>query len=202
VLEPFFTTKSASTRTGLGLAMIHGFVNQSKGHVRIYSELGHGTTAKIYLPRKEGATRIESTPPAAREESAQIPRARPGEVVLIVEDDGDVRDSSIALLEDLGFSVLAAGNGVEALAHLQGSQRIDILFTDVVLPQGMNGRMLSLEAAALRPALPVLFTTGYARNAIIHDGRLDPDVQFLAKPYTQEEMAHKLRSVIDSSAKA
>jgi CheY-like chemotaxis protein/anti-sigma regulatory factor (Ser/Thr protein kinase) len=202
VFEPFFTTKDASTRTGLGLAMIHGFVKQSKGHVRIYSELGHGTTAKIYLPRMEGAARIESAAPAAREQSAQIPRARPGEVVLVVEDDDDVRDSTVALLEDLGYSVLAARNGVEALAQLRKSARIDILFTDVVLPQGMNGRMLSLEAADLRPDLPVLFTTGYARNAIIHDGRLDPGVQFIGKPYTQEEIAHKLRSVIDSSAKA
>jgi signal transduction histidine kinase/ActR/RegA family two-component response regulator len=202
VFEPFFTTKSASTRTGLGLAMIHGFVKQSKGHVRIYSELGHGTTAKIYLPRMEGAARIESAPPAAREKGAQIPRARPGEVVLIVEDDDDVRDSTAALLEDLGYSVLTARNGPEALAQLRDGERVDILFTDVVLPQGMNGRTLSQEAAALRPALPVLFTTGYARNAIIHDGRLDPGVEFLAKPYTQEDIARKLRSVIDSSAKA
>ena len=202
VFEPFFTTKSAPARTGLGLAMIHGFVKQSKGHVRIYSEVGHGTTVKIYLPRMESAARIESAPAAKREEGAQSARALPGEVVLVVEDDDDVRDSTVALLEDLGYSVLAARNGVEALAQLKKSARIDILFTDVVLPQGMNGRALSHEAAALRPDLPVLFTTGYARNAIVHDGRLDPGVQFIAKPYTQEEIAHKLRSVIDSSAKA
>jgi signal transduction histidine kinase len=201
VFEPFFTTKSASSRSGLGLAMIYGFVKQSKGHLRIYSEVDHGTTAKIYLPRMEGAARIESAPPATREERTQPPRARPGEVVLVVEDDDGVRDSTVALLEDLGFSVLVAGTGAEALAQLRRSQRIDILFTDVVLPQGMNGRLLSIEAAALRPALPVLFTTGYARNAIIHDGRLDPGVQFIAKPYTQEEIAQKLRSVLDLSAK-
>ena len=202
VFEPFFTTKSAPARTGLGLAMIYGFVKQSKGHVRIYSEVGHGTTVKIYLPRMESAARIESAPAARREEGAEIPRALPGEVVLVVEDDDDVRDSTIALLEELGYSVLAARDGVEALAQLKKSARIDILFTDVVLPQGMNGRMLSQEAAALRADLPVLFTTGYARNAIIHDGRLDPGVQFIAKPYTLEEIAHKLRSVIDASAKA
>jgi signal transduction histidine kinase/CheY-like chemotaxis protein len=201
VFEPFFTTKSASTRTGLGLAMIHGFVKQSKGHVRVYSEIGHGTTAKIYLPRMEGAARIESAPPAVREQSQRIARAFTGEVVLVVEDDDDVRGSTVALLEDLGYSALAARNGEEALAELRKDVRIDILFTDVVLPQGMNGRMLSLEAAALRPDLPVLFTTGYARNAIIHDGRLDPGVQFLAKPYTQEDLAQKLRSVIGASAK-
>ena len=188
--------------TGLGLAMIYGFVKQSKGHIRMYSEVGHGTTAKIYLPRMEGAARIESAPAAAHAESVEIPRARPGEVVLVVEDDDDVRVSTVALLEDLGYSVLSARNGAEGLAPFHDGERVDILFTDVVLPQGMNGRTLSLEAAALRPDLPVLFTTGYARNAIIHDGRLDPGVQFLAKPYTQEELAHKVRAVINSSAKA
>jgi signal transduction histidine kinase/ActR/RegA family two-component response regulator len=201
VFEPFFTTKSASMRTGLGLAMIYGFVKQSKGHVRIYSEVGHGTTAKIYLPRMIGAARAESVPAAARGESAQSPTARPGEVVLMVEDDEDVLDSTVTLLRELGYSVLAARNGAAALAQLRGSERVDILFTDVVLPQGMNGRALAIEAAALRPTLPVLFTTGYARNAIIHDGRLDPDVQFLAKPYTQQDLAQKLRAVLDAGAK-
>jgi signal transduction histidine kinase/CheY-like chemotaxis protein len=202
VFEPFFTTKSASTSTGLGLAMIYGFVKQSKGHIRIYSEVGHGTTAKIYLPRLAGAARIESVPAALAVENAPIPSAQPGEVVLIVEDDEDVRDSTAALLRDLGYSVLAARNGAEARARLQGGERVDILFTDVVLPQGMNGRTLAVEAAALRPALPILFTTGYARNAIIHDGRLDAGVQFLAKPYTQQEIAQKLRTMLDVAAKA
>ena len=201
VFEPFFTTKSAAARTGLGLAMIHGFVKQSKGHVRIYSELGHGTTVKIYLPRMDAAARIESAPSPRREEGTQTPKARPGDVVLVVEDDDDVRDSTVVLLEELGYSVLAARDGPEALAQLRKGARIDILFTDVVLPQGMNGRALSQEAAAMRPDLPVLFTTGYARNAIIHDGRLDAGVQFIAKPYTQEEIAHKLRAVLDLSAK-
>ena len=202
VFEPFFTTKSASTSTGLGLSMIYGFVKQSKGHIRIYSEVGQGTTAKIYLPRMAGAAPIESIPAALRAEKAPIPLAQPGEVVLIVEDDEDVRDSTVALLRELGYSVLAARNGAEALARLQGSEQIDVLFTDVVLAQGMNGRMLAVEAAALRPALPVLFTTGHARSAIIHDGRLDPGVQFLAKPYTQREIAQKLRAILDASPKA
>jgi signal transduction histidine kinase/ActR/RegA family two-component response regulator len=201
VFEPFFTTKGEATRTGLGLAMIHGFVKQSKGHVRIYSERGHGTTAKLYMPRAEGGARIESAPPAAHEQDAHIPRAIPDEVVLIVEDDDDVRDSTVALLKDLGYSVLAARTGPEALERLKEDGRIDVLFTDVVLPEGMNGRMLANAAAALRPALPVLFTTGYARNAIIHDGRLDPGVQFLAKPYTEKELARKLRAVIDAAVK-
>ncbi len=202
MFEPFFTTKGASEGTGLGLAMIYGFVKQSKGHIRTYSEVGHGTTAKIYLPRMAGAALTESVPAAQRVEKAPIPLAEANEVVLIVEDDEDVRDSTVALLRELGYSVLAARNGAEALARLQGGEQIDVLFTDVVLSQGMNGRTLAVEAAALRPALPVLFTTGYARNAIIKDGRLDPGVQFLAKPYTQREIARKLRAVLDASAKA
>ncbi len=202
VFEPFFTTKSASMRTGLGLAMIYGFVKQSKGHIRIYSEVGHGTTAKIYLPRMIGAARAESVPAAARVESAQSPTARPGEVVLMVEDDEDVLNSAVVLLRELGYSVLTARNGAEALAQLKGGKRVDILFTDVVLPQGINGRMVAVEALALRPALPVLFTTGYARNAIVHNGQLDPDVQFLAKPYTLEELAQKLRAALDGAAPA
>ena len=202
VLEPFFTTKGNSIRTGLGLAMIYGFVKQSKGHIRLYSELGHGTTAKIYLPRMLAPARTESVPAAAPEAGASIPLARAGEVVLTVEDDTDVLDSTVPLLRELGYSVLAARSGPEALMQLGGSGRVDILFTDVVLPQGMNGRALANQAAAVRPGLPVLFTTGYARNAIIHDGRLDADVQFLPKPYTQVELAQKLRAVIDAAAKA
>jgi signal transduction histidine kinase/ActR/RegA family two-component response regulator len=201
IFEPFFTTKSAAKRTGLGLAMIYGFVKQSKGHIRFYSELGEGTTAKIYLPRMNGATRAESVPAAAPTESAELPAARSGEVVLMVEDDEDVRNSTETLLRELGYSVFSAGNGLEALAQIRGSQRIDILFTDVVLPQGMNGRMLAIQAATLRPALPVLFTTGYARNAIVHNGQLDPDVQFLAKPYTQRELAQKLRATLDAGTR-
>jgi signal transduction histidine kinase/ActR/RegA family two-component response regulator len=200
--EPFFTTKGAATRTGLGLSMIYGFVKQSKGHIRLYSEVGHGTTAKIYLPRMAGAARVESVPAPQRKENAAISSARPGEVVLIVEDDEDVRESTVALLGELGYSVLAARNGDEALVRLQGSERIDVLFTDIVLPQGMNGRALALEASALRPGLPVLFTTGYARNAIIRNGGLDPGVHFLAKPYTQQEIAQKLRAALDAPAKA
>ena len=202
VFEPFFTTKSASTRTGLGLAMIYGFVKQSNGHIRLYSEAGHGTSAKIYLPRTAGAARIESAPASSRAESVRMPEANSGEVVLMVEDDADVLASSATLLRELGYSVVTARNGPEALALLKGGEKVDILFTDVVLPQGMNGRMLAREAAALRPALPVLFTTGYARNAIIHNGQLDPDVQFLAKPYTQRELAQKLRGVLDATQKA
>jgi CHASE3 domain sensor protein/CheY-like chemotaxis protein len=150
------------------------------------------------------AARAESVPAHQRNESAPASgsSARPGEVVLLVEDDEDVRDSTVALLGELGYSVLAARNGDEALVRLQGSERIDILFTDVVLPQGMNGRALALEASTLRPGLPVLFTTGYARNAIIRDGGLDPGAHFLGKPYTHQELAQKLRAALDAPAKA
>jgi signal transduction histidine kinase/CheY-like chemotaxis protein len=202
VFEPFFTTKSGPLRTGLGLAMIYGFVKQSKGHIRIYSEVGHGTTAKIYLPRMTGADRVETVPAAVWAERAQMPAARSGEVVLMVEDDEDVLDSTVTLLRELGYAVLTARNGAEALEQLRASEKVDVLFTDVVLPQGMNGRKLAVEAAALRPALPVLFTTGYARNAIIHNGQLDPDVQFLPKPYTQSDIAQKLRAMLDAAAKS
>ena len=122
VFEPFFTTKTAPTGTGLGLAMIYGFVKQSKGHIRLYSEVGHGTTAKIYLPRMTGATRTESAPAIARVESAQLPSAPPGEVALMVEDDEDVLDSTLTLLRELGYSVVTARNGADALAQLQGSE--------------------------------------------------------------------------------
>jgi signal transduction histidine kinase len=122
VFEPFFTTKSGPTRTGLGLAMIYGFVKQSKGHICMYSEVGRGTTAKIYLPRMQGAVRIESVPAAAHAESAEMPRARPGEVVLVVEDDDEVRDSTVALLEDLGYSVLSARNEGEGLARFRDGE--------------------------------------------------------------------------------
>jgi CHASE3 domain sensor protein/CheY-like chemotaxis protein len=149
-----------------------------------------------------GAARVESVPAPQRKENARISSARPGEVVLIVEDDEEVCDSTVALLSELGYSVLAARNGDEALVRLQGSERIDILFTDVVLPQGMNGRALALAGSALRPGLPVLFTTGYARNAIIRNGGLDPGAHFLAKPYTQKEIAQRLRAALDAPAKA
>ena len=203
VFEPFFTTKSAPTRTGLGLAMIYGFVKQSKGHIRIYSEVGHGTTAKIYLPRMGGAARIESVPAAARDGKRANTGGPPGRS----RADGRGRRGRAAIRPSACCANWAIRSSPPAMApkrwrSFRGARRIDILFTDVVLPQGMNGRMLPSEAAALRPALPVLFTTGYARNAIVHNGQLDPDVQFLAKPYTQQELAQKLRAVHRRGAKA
>ncbi|MGO9423312.1 CHASE3 domain-containing protein [Roseiarcus sp.] len=198
VFEPFFTTKETGKGTGLGLAMIHGFVKQSKGHVRIYSELGQGTTVKIYLPRMTDAAPIASSP-AEAPVNGEFPPARAGEVVLLVEDDEGVREFARGALEGLGYRVLAVGEGPEGLVHLRSPNRIDVLFTDVVLPGGINGRRLADEAAKLRPDLRVLFTTGYTRNAIVHDGRLDPDVRLITKPYTQEILARSLRRIIDEA---
>lgn len=200
--DPFFTTKEVGKGTGLGLSMVHGVVKQSGGHIRIYSEAGEGTTVKIYLPRHRAdslAERATSLPvPAA------ILRARPGETVLLVEDDIDVREYAIASLEDLGYQVLEAADAAMALRLLDAEpdRRIDLLFTDVVLPGGASGRDLADQAALRRPGLPVLFTTGYSRNAIVHQGRLDPDVHVLVKPYRLEALAAKIRELLDTAPRS
>jgi len=194
VFEPFFTTKPIGRGTGLGLSQVYGFVKQSGGHVKIYSEVGEGTTVKIYLPRWSGG---EANPSTEFEEI--IPEADSGEIVLVVEDDDDVRASTVEALRELGYRVIEAHDGLSALRRLQDQTKIDLLFTDVVLPGGMTGAQLAAKARALRPDLKVLFTTGYARNAIVHQGRLDPGVQLLTKPFSFSELAGKVRDVIDSS---
>ncbi|RBP16046.1 signal transduction histidine kinase [Roseiarcus fermentans] len=199
IFEPFFTTKEVGKGTGLGLAMIHGFVKQSKGHIRIYSEPGQGTAVKIYLPRMTAAAPLATTPASDAPPAGGAPPAKAGEVVLLVEDDAAVSDFARGALEELGYRVLAARDGGEGLALLTGPDRIDALFTDVVLPGGLNGRGLADEAGRLRPNLPTLFTTGYTRNAIVHDGRLDPDVRLITKPYTREDLARALRRAIDEA---
>jgi CheY-like chemotaxis protein len=181
--------------------MIHGFVKQSKGHIRIYSEVGLGATVKIYLPRLIGAAELAAVPAIERRRGDDLPPARPDEVVLMVEDDAGVRDFAHSALLALGYAVRVAKNGEEGLAEVLKSQRIDILFTDVVLPGALNGRRLADEARRARPGLPVLFTTGYTRNAIVHDGRLDPDVTLLSKPYTQDVLAQSLRRMIDEASR-
>jgi len=194
VFEPFFTTRSGAEGSGLGLAMVHGFVKQSGGHVRIYSEVAQGTTVKIYLPRLLHPEQAASPSPKA--DSAEVPRAKPGETILIVEDNPAVRAYARSVLEELGYGVLEAGDAAEALRLLDPAPRVDLLFTDVVLP-GANGRELSKSVLQLRSDLPVLFTTGYTRNAIIHHGRLDPDVRLLPKPYTQRTLAQDVRALLD-----
>jgi PAS domain S-box-containing protein len=190
--DPFFTTKEVGKGTGLGLSQVHGFVRQSDGHVRIYSELGHGTTVKLYLP--EAATTVVSTAVFER-----VPERIAGgtETVLVVEDDDVLRDFSGAALVELGYGVLCAKSSPGALKILR-EQSVDLLFTDVVLPDGMNGRQLAEEARRWRPSLRVLYTTGYTRNAIVHQGRLDPDIDFIGKPFTFDELARRVRAVLDA----
>ena len=194
--EPFFTTKDAGHGTGLGLSQVYGFVKQSGGHVKLYSEPGQGTTVKIYLPRHlAAADEAEAHPP----ESA-LPLGDAAELVLVVEDDPDVRSYSAELVRDLGYEVLEADSGARALQLVERHPNIRLLFTDVGLPGGMNGRELADAVLRLRPGLPVLFATGYARNAIVHGGRLDPGVQLITKPFDRQALAARLREAIDAAA--
>jgi CheY-like chemotaxis protein len=196
VFEPFFTTKPPGQGTGLGLAMIHGFVKQSGGHIRIYSEVNEGTTVKIYLPRMPAADPSPVEPP---ERKQPVARAVAGETILLVEDDDGVRDYAVDVLRDAGYQVIALADGKSALAALSETERVDILFTDVVLGGDINGRQLAEEFSKQRPGVPVLFTTGYTRNAIVHHGRLDAGVNLLNKPYTSQQLGDKLRELIDDS---
>jgi signal transduction histidine kinase/CheY-like chemotaxis protein len=191
--EPFFTTKDVGHGTGLGLSQVYGFVKQSGGHVKIYTEPGHGTTVKLYFPRHDSA----GTAAEAQPSPAAAPQATPGETVLVVEDDPDVRSFTTEMVGKLGYRVLVAENGTAALRTLETNPGVHVLFTDVGLPGGMNGRQLADEAMRRRPGLKVLFTTGYARNAIVHHGRLDPGVEVVFKPFTTFELATKLRRVLD-----
>jgi PAS domain S-box-containing protein len=193
VFEPFFTTKGVGKGTGLGLSQVYGFVRQSAGHVRIYSEVGEGTTVKIYLPRHVGA----------EEDATEIDRSNAAthaigaESILVTEDDDALRVYAVELLSDLGYSVLAAPNAAAALDIIDRGHHIDLLFTDVVMPGGMNGRQLADEAVRRRPGLKVLFTTGYTRNAIVHHGRLDPGVEMIGKPFTFQELGERIRALLD-----
>ena len=193
VFEPFFTTKPVGQGTGLGLSQVYGFVKQSGGNVKIYSEPGEGTTIKVYLPRYFG-----NLDPVVTISEAVL-RAESQETVLVVEDEPGVRELSVSMFEDLGYQVLQAADGYAALDILAKRQRVDLLFTDVGLPK-MNGRQLAEEARKRRPTLKVLFTTGYARNAIVHHGRLDPGVDLLVKPFTYEDLADKVRTILDRTS--
>jgi PAS domain S-box-containing protein len=191
--DPFFTTKDVGKGTGLGLSQVYGFVRQSDGHVKIYTELGEGTTVKIYLPR--------STDQASEAADLTGSRATAGaigaETILVVEDDESLRNYATETLRELGYRVLAASGGAAALKLFDGNQ-VDLLFTDVVMPGGMNGRELAEEATRRLPKLKVLFTTGYTRNAIVHHGRLDANVHMIGKPYLLADLSAKLREILDS----
>ncbi|MFD2502001.1 response regulator [Rhizorhabdus histidinilytica] len=192
--DPFFTTKPVGKGTGLGLSQIFGFVKQTGGHVAIYSELDQGTTVKLYLPRSYGL----AIDPRSRQALVEtdVPRARTGETILVVEDEQRVRHFSVDALRDLGYIVISAANAAEAIKALTAQPTISMLFTDIVMPE-MNGRQLADTALELRPGLPILFTTGYTRNAVIHNGMLDAGVAFLAKPFSLSQLGTKVREVLD-----
>ena len=186
--EPFFTTKQVGQGTGLGLSMVYGFIRQSGGHVKIYSELDHGTTMKLYLPRLIGTAKDRPQP--TPHDGAGAPSG--SGTILVVEDDDDVRAYAVRVLRHEGYDVLEAATGDAALQLLRGGHRIDLLFTDVVLPQ-INGRELAEAARQIIQPLKVVFTTGYSPNAIVHGGKLDPDVALIPKPFTAATLAERIR---------
>jgi CheY-like chemotaxis protein len=194
--DPFFTTKEPGLGTGLGLSQVYGFVRQSGGHIQIYSEIGIGTTVKIYLPRSFALGRDD-----ADSRPDEIPQGN-GESILIVEDDEGVRNYLFELLSELKYRVRAASGGEAARVMIDDpSLRIDLLLTDVVMP-GMNGRQLADTAVAKRPGLRILFMTGYSGNAIVHQGRLDPGVSLIQKPVSEHNLATRLRSMLDQGSVA
>jgi signal transduction histidine kinase len=191
--EPFYTTKQAGHGTGLGLSQVYGFVKQSNGQIRIDSTPGAGTTVRICFPRFAGGV---AAAPEAVAPVAPL-RGRPGETILVVEDDASVRAYVVESLRDLGYAVVAAGSGDEALALLSAPQtRVDLLLSDVILP-GRNGAEIAAAARQLRPSLRVLFMTGYSRDAIVHEGRLDAGVVLIQKPFSQTQLATRLREVME-----
>ena len=194
--EPFFSTKPESHGTGLGLSMVYGFVQQSGGHIKVFSEPGHGTTIKLYLPR-------------SLEDEAQTPTASqqegPGggsETILVAEDDDSVRATVVELLQQLGYKVLQASDAASALALIDTGAHIDLLFTDVVMPGTLRSPEMARLARERLPHMAVLFTSGYVQDAIMHGGRLDPGLDLLGKPYTQEALARKIRHVLAYQSRA
>jgi PAS domain S-box-containing protein len=193
VYEPFFTTKAEDKGTGLGLAMVYGFLKQSGGHIKIYSEVGAGTTVKLYFPRE-----------AAREDTlvgATSDEIRGGEeTVLVVEDDDEVREVAVSMLTELGYRVVKARDAASALVVVDSGISIDLIFTDVMMPGTLRSPDLARKAKERLPNVAILFTSGYTQNAIVHGGRLDPGVELLAKPYTREALARKIRHVLANQA--
>jgi PAS domain S-box-containing protein len=190
VFEPFFTTKEGGKGTGLGLSMVYGFVKQSGGHIKIYSELGHGTTVKIYLPR---GSDVAEDPSDIR----PVEKIASGnELILIVEDDAMVRKYAIAQIQSLGYRTMDAVNGDSAIELIRDHPEIDLLFTDIIMPGALNGRELARAALKLRPNLGVVYTSGYTEDAIVHHGRLDEGVLLLAKPYRKSQLAEMLRTAL------
>ncbi|MFG1420719.1 PAS domain S-box protein [Roseixanthobacter liquoris] len=193
VFEPFFTTKAAGKGTGLGLSQVYGFIRQSSGHVKLYSETGIGTTVKLYLPRYFGSVEASSD-----HGGTAAAHAVGAECILVVEDDDALRGYATEMLRELGYRVLEAGNGIAALGVLAQHPEVDLLFTDVIMPGGINGRQLADQAQVRQPGLKVLFTTGYTRNAIVHNGQLDTGVELISKPYSFDQLAAKVRRSLDA----
>jgi len=196
VFDPFFTTKGVGKGTGFGLSQVHGFVKQSGGRVKIYSEPGVGTSVKLYLPRLVGSeTGLEVEVPALSAESA---RAKAGEVILVVEDDEKIRFLSVEALRDFGYTIVQAGDASQALAVLAVTPRVDLLFTDIVMPD-MNGRQLADRARETSPDLTVLYTTGFTKKAVVRNGVLDPGVALISKPFTIDQLVIKVRLVLNGA---
>ncbi len=190
VFDPFFTTKEVGKGTGLGLSMVYGFVKQSRGHVKVYSEVGIGTVVKMFLPRSE------KTPDVFHKQADLLASLRGSESILLVEDDDFVREHAERVLVSLGYRVTPASNGPNALRILEGLEQFDLLFTDVVMPGGMTGRMLAEQATKMRPSLKVLYTSGYTQDVIVHEGRVDEGLLLLSKPYSRVELAQKIRTAL------
>jgi CheY-like chemotaxis protein len=194
VFEPFFTTKETGKGTGLGLSMVYGFVKQSGGHIKVYSEEGHGTSIKLYLPAASGGA--DASIPVV------VPARGAGEIIMVVEDDALVRGFVIAQLQSLGYRTVAAADGRAALEYVESGQPFDLLFTDVVMPGGLTGRQLAVEVTRHQPGTKILYTSGYTENSIVHHGRLDQGVMLLSKPYRKSELASIIRLALgDAIAK-
>jgi signal transduction histidine kinase/CheY-like chemotaxis protein len=193
VFEPFFTTKPEGQGTGLGLAQTYGFVKQTGGHIKIYTEVGHGTTIKLYLPR----TRREADAPVA---GAGAPAEGGSERILVVEDDEGVRAAVVDMLSEMGYRVSRATNAENALELLK-SEAPDLIFTDVVMPGALSTREFTRRAQEMHPGVKILYTSGYTQNAIVHNGKLDDDALLLSKPYRKDELARKLRAVFAGTAR-
>ncbi len=196
--EPFYTTKEVGKGTGLGLSMVYGFAKQSGGHVKVYSEVGRGTTVRLYLPRLVGGAATDEEPAVVL-----APAGSNSETILVCEDDDDVRAYSVEALRELGYRVLEAHDGPSALRLLERQDGpVDLLFTDVVLPAGMTGADVARRAREIQPGLKILFTTGYARDAIVHHGRLDAGVQLITKPFTYADLAGRIRDMLDARGRS